>query len=256
MKIDLGAAVTGAVSGAIAALAIALVLGTAGLVHVRPANDNRAIHDYLLSNPQVLVAMSQKLHEQQDQAEDDARQAAVQKLGTKAFFDPRVAFLAGPKQASTTFVEFFDYNCPYCRASMAFVRKFYAAHQKDTKFAFIEFPIKGRESVTAARAAIAARKQPGKYLDFHFRLMGEIDRVTDDIVFADAMKAGINVAKLKSDMQDPAVDRTISAAHNLAANVNVDGTPAFVVNGRIREGSLDEKMLARLLKSAKPQTSN
>src|ERR1700741_1517508 len=96
MKIDLSAAVTGAVCGAIAALAIALVLGTAGAV--RPANDNRAIHDYLLGNPQMLVALGEKLHQQQEQAEDAARQPAVQKLATRPFFDPRVAFLAGPKQ--------------------------------------------------------------------------------------------------------------------------------------------------------------
>jgi protein-disulfide isomerase len=256
MNINPGAVVSGAVSGAVTALAIALVLGTSGLIHARPANDNRAIHDYLLGNPQILMAMGQKLHEQQDRAEDDARQAAAEKLGAKVFFDPQVAFLTGPKQASTTFVEFFDYNCPYCRASMALVRKYYAAHRKDTRFAFIEYPIKGQESVIAARAAIASRKQPDKYLDFHFRLMGEAERVTPDIVFADAQKSGLDVAKLKKDMLDPAVDRAMSAAHSLADTVNIDGTPAFIVNGRTREGVLDEKTLARLLKGIKSQTSS
>ena len=193
------------------------------------------------------------MHEQQDQTEENARQAAVRKLASKPFFDPRVAFLAGSARASTTLVEFFDYNCPYCRASMPVVRKFYMAHRKDAKFAFIEFPIKGRESITAARAAIAARKQPDKYLDFHFRLMGEMDKVTDETVFADAQKSGIDMAKLKRDMQDPAVDKTISAAQNLAAAANVDGTPAFVINGRIREGGLTEQMLAHLLKGDKLQ---
>jgi protein-disulfide isomerase len=210
----------------------------------------------LLNNPQVLMAMSQKLHAQQAQADDDERQAAAKKLGAKVFFDPQVAFLAGPKQASNTFVEFFDYNCPYCRASMAVIKKYYAAHQKDTRFAFIEYPIKGPESVLATRAAIAARNQPDKYLDFHFRLMAETERVTADTVFADAQKSGLDIAKLKKDMLAPTVDREISAAHSLANTADIDGTPAFIVNGRTSEGVLDEKTLARLLKGTKAQTSS
>lgn len=243
-KFNLNAALAGFLGGAIA-MAIAIA---SGLVSLRP-NDTW-IHDYLLANPQVLVAMSQKLREQQDQADEDARQSAVRGLGMKAFFDPRVAFVTGPKQARTTFIEFFDYNCPYCRASMPSVRKFYAQHKNDTRFAFIEFPIKGRASVAAARAAIAARKQPGKYLDFHFRLMGESELVTDDIVYTDAKLAGLDVAKLKNDMRDSSVDIAISAAHNLAAASNIDGTPAFIIDGRLREGGLEDKRLASMLDKA------
>ena len=245
-RFDARTAVTGLLSGAAAAIAILMGATATGLVPVR-SNDAQ-IHDYLIANPQVLVAMSDKLHAQQDQADDDARQVAVRKLGAKAFFDPRVAFLEGPGKARATFVEFFDYNCPYCRASMATVRRFYDAHRNDTRFAFIEFPIKGRQSVIAARATIAARKQPGHYLDFHFRLMGEKTLVTEDIVYADAKSAGLDVAKLKNDMRDGSVDMTISAAHALAAAANIDGTPAFIVNGRMREGSLDDARLASLLK--------
>src|SRR5262249_53781796 len=117
-------------------------------------------------------------------------------------------------------------------------------------FAFIEFPIKGPESTIAARAALAARKQPDKYLAFHFLLMNEKELVDEDIVYADAQKAGLDVAKLKPDMQDHEVDSAIAAARNLAIAANIDGTPAFIVNGRVREGALDDADVRKLLKAS------
>jgi protein-disulfide isomerase len=237
-------AVTGGLGGA--ALALALVFGAAKLGWL-PAS-GPSIHDYLLSHPDILVDMTNKLQSDEQSQSDNARQAAVDKLGTKAFFDPKLAFITGPANAKTTVVEFFDYNCPYCRASLPAVKKFYAAHRNDARFAFIEFPIKGPQSTVAARAAIAARRQPDKYLAFHFLLMNEDDLVDDDLLYADARKAGLDVAKLKTDMTDSSVDLAIAAAHTLAAAAKVDGTPAFIVDGKMREGAVDEKILAKMTK--------
>lgn len=238
-------AVAGAVGGA--ALAIAIVFGAAAL-GVFPPNADARIHDYLLANPKILVAMSDKLQNDQQASEDSSRQQAVDKIGLKAFFNPRLAFVMGPANAKTTFVELFDYNCPYCRESVPTVKKFLAEHKGDARIAFIEFPIKGPESTIASRAAIAARKQPDKYLDFHFRLMSRQELVTENVIYEDAAKAGLNVPKLKADMQDHSVDMAIAAAHHLATAANIDGTPAFIVNGNVREGALDDHRLAQLLK--------
>ena len=82
---------------------------------------------------------------------------------------PRIAFVTGPADAKKTLVEFYDYDCPYCRASLPAVKKFYDAHKNDTRFSFIEFPIKqlhGESAVLAARASLAARRQPDNYMDF------------------------------------------------------------------------------------------
>jgi protein-disulfide isomerase len=248
MNAELRAALAGAIGGAITVFVLLLI---AVFTHVLPAvsPDNR-IRDFLVTHPQILVAMSDRLQEQQEQSADAARQAAVRKIGIQAFFDPHVAFVMGNPRARTTFVEFFDYNCPYCRASLPTVKEFIGKHKTDARFAFIEFPIKGQESVAAARAAIAARKQPDKYLDFHLRMMGEKDLVTEDTVYADAAKAGLDVARLKADMSDPSVDAAIASAHNLASAVGIDGTPAFIIDGRTREGAIDKKLLADLLKGA------
>ena len=87
-------------------------------------------------------------------------------------------------------VEFYDYNCPYCRASLPAVKKFYEQHKNDTRFSFIEFPIKGPESIVAAAAALAARLQPDKYLALHFALMNETDPVNEAMIYADAAEGG------------------------------------------------------------------
>jgi protein-disulfide isomerase len=250
MKTEISTAVAGAIGGAAAVIAIFFVVVGTKLLPLGPAFDQH-VHDYLIAHPQVLVAMTDKLQQQQNEDSDAARQKAADKLGRETFFDPRVAFVIGRPDARTTFVEFFDYNCPYCRASLDTVKKFYAAHRNDARFAFIEFPIKGQDSIVAARAAIAARKQPDKYLDFHFRLMGEKDLVTEDTVYSDAAKAGLDVAKLKADMADPAVDAAIQAAHNLASAASIDGTPAFIVNGRVHEGAMDDKVLADLMRGGR-----
>lgn len=227
-----------------AALAIVIVFGAAAL-GMLPASGT-AIHDYLIAHPEVLVDMTNQLQADQDAQTDAARQTAVDKLGAKAFFNPKVAFITGPANAKSTLVEFFDYNCIHCRNSLPWVKKFYAAHKATTRFAFIEFPIKGDESVIAARAAIAARLQPEKYLAFHFLMMGETELVTPAIVYADAKKAGLDVEKLKADMASSSVDLEIAAAHTLAEAAKIDGTPAFIIDNTMWEGEMNNTAYAQL----------
>lgn len=241
-----GTAIAGALAGA--ALAVGAVFAAAAF-GILPQRVDAEIRDYLMAHPQILADMSSKLQAQQEDSDDAARQRAVRKLGLKPFFSPKLAFVIGPASARTTFVEFFDYNCPYCRASIPAVKKFMTAHRKDARFAFIEFPIKGAQSTVASRAAIAARNQPDKYLSFHFLLMDEKELITKEVILADAQKAGLDINKLLVDMKAPSVDAAIAAAHSLAAAANIDGTPAFIVNGRIREGALDEDNLRELLKA-------
>jgi protein-disulfide isomerase len=248
MKNGVRYAVAGGLGGAV--LALALVFGAAGL-GLLPTSGT-AIHDYLLTHPEILVDMTNKLQSDEDSQADDARQAAVDKLGSKAFFDPNLAFITGPANAKTTLVEFYDYDCPYCRASLPAVMKFYKAHKSDTRFAFIELPIPslhGPGAVLAARASLAARRQPDKFVAFHFALMGEDDAITEDAIYADARKVGLDVAKLKTDMADSSVDLAVARAHTLSEAAKVDGTPAFIINGKMREGALNDKILTKMTKT-------
>ena len=173
----------------------------------------------------------------------------MKKIGMAAFFDPRIAFISGPADAKNSVVEFYDYNCPYCRLSLPAVEKFYQQHKNDTRFSFIEFPIKGPESIVAARVALAARLQPEKYLALHFALMNESDPVDEVMIYADAQKAGLDMAKLKADMADPEIDAAIAASKALATRAGIDGTPTFIVNGVMHPGAVDDDTLKSLAES-------
>ena len=132
------------------------------------------------------------------------------------------------------------------------MKKYYEAHKNDTRFSFIEFPIKqlhGESAMQAARASLAARRQPAHYMDFHFALLGQEDAITEPVIFVEAQKAGMDVGKLKADMADPAIEKSLQASIALAHKVGVDGTPTFVLNGKFHPGALDEETLASEMKS-------
>jgi len=240
--------VAGAIGGAALAVAIILTLAQSGRM---PIND-RQMQTYLMTHPELAAAMMgrhQMLEEQKAQLE---KTATLRKIGKAAYFDPKVAFVTGPVDAKNTLVEFYDYDCPYCRASLPAVKKYYEAHKNDTRFAFIEFPIKelhGPSAILAAHASLAARKQPDKYMDFHFLLLGEEGAITEQMIYADAAKAGLDIAKLKTDMNDPEIAKSLEASIALAHKTGIDGTPTFILNGRLAPGMVDDTSLADGMKS-------
>jgi protein-disulfide isomerase len=241
-------AAIGALAGACLALVMMFGAFALGLV---PQRLGAQIRSYLLAHPEILVEMQLKLEEKD--ATDTAReqQAALRAIDKKSFFDPRIAFVSGPANARNTFVEFYDYDCPFCRASLPAVKKFYDEHKADTRFSFIEFPLPslhGPSATLAARASLAARRQPDKFIAFHFALMAEDSSVTEDMVFADAAKAGLDVAKLKADMADGNIDNAIDVSRKLAIRAKIDGTPAFIVNGRIVNHQVDGEDLKDLIR--------
>jgi protein-disulfide isomerase len=240
-------ALAGAAGGALLAVAIVFATAAGGFL---PVNGPQ-IHAWLMSHPQLVAEMTDRLQKQQDEAQQMAQGLAMEKLGLAAFFDPKIAFVTGPANAKRTLVEFYDYDCPYCRASIPAVKKFYEAHKNDTRFAFIELPIPslhGHSAVVAARVSLAARHQPDKYLALHFALMSQEHAVDEQAVYDVAAKVGLDMDKLKADMQKPEIDATIKASHALAERASIDGTPTFIVNGEIHPGMVDDEELAALAK--------
>ena len=240
-------AVLGALSGG--ALGFLLVFGASAIGLLPQRLDGKQVRAYLLDHPEIFVEMQVKLQARDAETTEREQRAAMAAIGNQTFFDPRIAFVTGPVNAKTTLVEFFDYKCPFCRASVPAIKRYYDAHKNDTRFSFIEFPIKGPDSVVAARASLAARKQPDKYLAFHFALMNEAGLVTQDVVFADAAKAGLDVARLKADMAAHEIDAALDIAHKLAIRAKIDGTPTFVVNGHLHAGAVSDDDLKDLLKN-------
>jgi protein-disulfide isomerase len=231
-------------------IAVALVFAAAagGLLPV----SGMQMRAYLMAHPQIISDMNDRLQAMQDREQEDAEKAsaaAIRKLGLAAFFDPKIAFVTGPADAKNTLVEMYDYDCPYCRASLPTMMKFYDAHKGDTRFAFMELPlpIHGPSALLAARASLAARLQPDKYIDLHFALMSSQGKVDEETIYTAARAAGMDVEKLKADMKRPGLEKALADSKALAEKAGVGWTPEFIVNGKAHAGVLDDTSLAELI---------
>lgn len=235
----------GVIGGAALAVAIIYTLAAQGMM---PIND-RQMQTYLMTHPELALAMIGRQQQIDDANQQAQAAAAVKKVGLKAFFDPKLAFVTGPANAKNTVVEFYDYDCPYCRASTPAMHKFYEAHKNDTRFAFIEMPldIHGPSAQLAAQASIAARNQPDHFMDFHYAMMSSKNPVDADAVFALAKEAGLDMDKLRADMKLPEVAEIIRKSQELAAKVGINGTPTFIVNGKMHPGMIEDGDLQKLV---------
>jgi len=233
---------------ALFALGAGVTAAATGQLSVGPPNKaqiEQVVHDYLVSHPEILVEVSQKLDTQQAAAEDKARSDALFNVGSKALLDPKVAYVTGPADAKVTVAEFFDYRCPHCKASMAAMRHLIDGNSK-VRVAFIERPILTADSVVAAQAAVAARRQGDKYVPFHFALMATTGELPKERILEIAKSVGLDTAKLEKDMADPAVLDSVKASNELANKLHFNGTPTFVINDKIIVGELTDQQLQQL----------
>jgi protein-disulfide isomerase len=192
------------------------------------------IRNYLIENPEVLIEALQIYQAEQEMADARAQQDAVANLGERLFESDAPAI--GPDDASVTLVEFFDYNCGFCKRALEDVQTL-SETDDDLRIVFIEIPILGPTSVTAARAALAAREQD-LYNEMHVALMSYRGTHSEESIFAIAEDVGLDVDQLREDMQSEAVAQEISDNLQLAEAVGVRGTPAFVVGERVIPGAV------------------
>lgn len=182
------------------------------------------VREYLVNNPDVLREALDSLA---------ARNTAERWRQIKA--DPR-DFAVGPANAQITIVQFYDYRCAYCHAAMEWVIDL-TRTRRDIRIVFKELPILSDASMEAARAALAARPQ-GRYLQFHQALMSHpLDRELDSAAIdAIARRVGIDVTRMRRDMDDPAITATLEQNRAHAIDYNINGTPGFVINGELIPG--------------------
>lgn len=190
------------------------------------------VHQYLLQKPEVLVEALQILQQRQM---EEAKQTVMQTQKVapsfaNALFHQANDPIAGNPNGKITVVEFFDYQCPHC-VDMAPVMEAIVKANPNVRIIYKDFPIRGPISETAARAAIAANLQ-GKYVIFsHALLLTKQQPLTEEIIFQVAKDNGLDVEKLKKDMNSPAVDKQLKANVKLAQDLKLFGTPAiFIAN--------------------------
>ncbi|MBI1205793.1 MAG: thioredoxin domain-containing protein [Azospirillum sp.] len=202
------------------------------------------IHDYLLANPEVLLETMTAYRARQEAAEAEARKDALVKFRDQLSGDPNSP-VGGNPNGDVTLVEFFDYQCGYCKSVFPTLVKLIGEDSK-LRFVYKEFPILSPASRTAAKAALAARAQ-GKYVVFHNALMAYRGQLSDEVVKRLAGSVGLDVARLERDMESAAVDAQITANHELASALDINGTPGFVIGGHVIPGAVDMDSLKKLI---------
>ena len=198
----------------------------------------RIVKDYLLQNPEVLRDAITELDEREKTAEADARRKALADLAGP-LVDAPDGFIIGNPSGKVTLVEFFDYNCGYCKRALADLDHLMKAN-KDLKVVLRDFPILSPSSVDAALVAGAAHDQfPGdKFWDYHRKLLGMHGLVGREQALAVAKDMGADMDKLAKDAARPQTRSAIQASDTFAKSLNLTGTPSYVVGDDVLVGAV------------------
>jgi protein-disulfide isomerase len=208
----------------------------------------RRVHDYLLAHPEVIHEAINRLDARQREQEVARGQTALKAHADQVFRDPADP-VGGNPNGDATLVEFFDYNCPYCK-QMAPVMTQAEESDPHLRIVYKDYPILGPSSVIAAKAALAANQQ-GKYVAFH-RALYQLRGPLDENKILDAAKAvGLDVDRLKEDMQAPDIGARLAKNIELAQTLGVTGTPGFAVGDRVFNGATDLKWLQAMIAEAR-----
>jgi protein-disulfide isomerase len=203
-------------------------------------NIEKIIENFLIKNPQLLRSV---LDNYKKNTELEKKKKAIQSL--KSFKNPGIF----QKNADITIYEFFDYNCGYCKSVVKTIMET-ISEDKRINVVFVEFPILSQESYTAAVAALASEKQ-NLYNKFHLSLMKIRGKVDNEKVFKTANEIGLNIEKLKIDMNSSDISKRLNKNREIAKLLNLNGTPAFIIGNVVYPGALTKENLKEIIKKVR-----
>ena len=218
---------TGLATALVAAVVAAVVsAGTLGILWL-----------YMTNNPEILVKMREEINRHQQEERAAQQQKAISD-NADALFRSDKAHIAGNPDGDVTVVEFFDYNCGFCRKALPDVVKLVDSDDK-VKVVFKELPIFGEESQAAAKGALAAAKQ-GKYFEMHQKLFGEPGKADKEKVLRIANEIGLDVPQLERDMESPDIQASLDEVRELAQRLGIRGTPMYFIGDQIIGGAPED----------------
>ena len=234
-------------------IAVLVPLALAPVAHAESTLDKAAIEkivrEYLVRNPEVLVEALQEYERRQNVEKDERAKAALTKYRGELTSDA-LAPVGGNPKGDVTIVEFFDYNCGYCRRAHPTVKSVVSSDGK-IRVVHKQFPILSEESKVAARMALAAAKQ-GKYFEMHNALMEARGQISAPVMAQIVADLKLDAQRLTKDMDDPAIAAHIEKIATLARALGVNGTPAFVIGNQLIPGAVDaDTMKAAIAKARK-----
>jgi protein-disulfide isomerase len=197
------------------------------------------VRNYLIAHPEVLEEAMAELSKRQSAAEAEKHATSVATNAEAIFNSPR-GVSVGNKDGDVTFVEFFDYNCGYCKRAMSDMLDLMKSDPK-LKVVLKEFPVLGPGSVEAAQIAVAVRMQDPsgkKYLDFHQKLLNSKGQADKARALAAAKEAGLDMAKIEKDSASPEVRATLDENFKLAEAMGMNGTPSYVIGKQVVIGAV------------------
>ncbi len=212
------------------------------------AEIERIVRDVIRENPEIVLEALEALRSREAKAREEQARRMLTERRDELLRDP-ASPVGGNPQGDVTIVEFFDYQCGYCKTVHPTVRDLLASDGRIRKV-YKEFPILGPGSVIASRAALASRAQ-GRYHAFHDALMEARGAMNEEVVLRIARSVGLDVDRLKRDMSAPEVERAIRANMALAEALGIQGTPAFVIGEQVVPGALEIDGLRMLVRRAR-----
>ena len=216
----------------------------------KPDAFGEQVRSYLLANPEVIVEALQLYQQRQQAQQAEAAKGMIAARADEILRDP-AAPTGGNPAGDVTLVEFFDYNCKYCRTVAPTIAEVLAA-DAGLRLVYKEFPILGDGSDAAAQVALAAARQGlDRYEALHHDLMRVSGSVTEAGALQVAAANGLDLDRLRRDLVDPALAATLARNRALAAELGINGTPGFVIGEEIVPGAVDRATLEGLIAKAR-----
>jgi len=199
----------------------------------------RIVKDYLVAHPEVLQQVIDELEKRQSDADATKHREGVKQYSQALFYSPRQVTI-GNRQGDVTLVEFFDYNCGYCRRALSDMLNLM---KEDPKLRVVlkEFPVLGPGSVEAAQVAVAVRMQDPtgkKYLEFHQKLLGGRGQADRAHALAVAKEIGLDMARIEKDMAGDEAKATLEENMHIAEALGLNGTPSYVIGTEVVVGAV------------------
>ncbi len=206
------------------------------------------IRDYLITNPEVIREAVNELEARRIN-EEAARQAeAIAQNAELLTNSPRQAVIGNP-QGDVTLVEFFDYNCTYCKRALDDMNRL-VAEDPNLRIVLKEFPVLGQGSTEAAQVAAAVILiAPERYDAFHQLLLMSAAGATGEIAVQAAVQVGVDQTALLTAMTSNEVIATIEEAYVLAAALGLTGTPSYVIGNEVVVGAVGYDALRSRIQS-------
>ncbi len=192
------------------------------------------IKDYLVRNPEVMIEVQTALETKMEKINAE-KMAVSLKENAKEIFQSPTAPVAGNPKGDVTIVEFFDYNCGYCKKALPDLASVMQA-DKNVRVVLKEFPILSKGSEETAKVALAAKMQ-GKYWDFHLAMLNTPGQANEATALKVAEKVGLDIARLKRDIGSAEVKKEIDDTRALAQRMGISGTPHFLVGDKVVAGA-------------------